>query len=145
MGTYYTLKNTSVALQEALEKAEEIITDGDAYAQDENWNAFMEAYQNANAVLEKGQEASQDEVNAATQTLEDAMSKLQPATETPETPDTDKPEQTEDTKEEADKEEKKDEKVDTSASTNAQALGMVMAVSAVGIAVLKGLKNRKKD
>lgn len=145
LGTYYTLKNTSVALQEALEKAEEIIADGDAYAQDENWNAFMEAYQNANTVLEKGQEASQDEVNAATQTLEDAMAKLQPATETPETPDTDKPEQTEDTKEEADKEDKKDEKVDTSASTNAQALGMVMAVSAAGIAVLKGLKNRKKD
>lgn len=145
LGTYYTLKNTSVALQEALEKAEGIIADGDAYAQDENWNAFMEAYQNANAVLEKGQEASQDEVNAATQTLEDAMAKLQPATETPETPDTDKPEQTEDTKEEADKEDKKDEKVDTSASTNAQALGMVMAVSAAGIAVLKGLKNRKKD
>lgn len=56
LGTYYTLKNTSVALQEALEKAEEIIADGDAYAQDENWNAFMEVYQNANAVLEKGQE-----------------------------------------------------------------------------------------
>lgn len=145
LGTYYTLNNTSEALQDAVKNSEAIINDADSYAQDENWNAFMEAYQNANAVLEKGQEASQDEVNTATQRLEDAMAQLQPASTTPETPDVDKPEQAEDTKEEADKEDKKDEKVDTAVSTNVQALGMVMTVSAAGAAVLKGLKNRKKD
>ena len=151
LGTYYTLNNTSETLQDDIEKAKDIIDASNQYVQDENWKAFMDAYQNAYAVLDKGQNASQEEVNSAAQTLEDAMAKLEIVSTTPEIPDKDHTgnvEDTEDksdTKDKADKDKKKEDTVDTAVLNNVPALGMFMTVSAAGMAIIKGLKNRKKE